>query len=155
MDTLLTDVFWVLICAGLVFLMQAGFTCLESGLTRSKNSINVAIKNITDFGISTILFWAFGFGMMFGVSANGWIGSTQFFLSLDEGSWTSTFFLFEIMFCATAVTIVSGATAERLRFRSYIIISIILSGLIYQIFGHWVWNEVQSAAASGWLWRMI
>jgi ammonium transporter len=151
MDTLLTDVFWVLICAGLVFLMQAGFTCLESGLTRSKNSINVAIKNITDFGISTILFWAFGFGMMFGVSANGWIGSTQFFLSLDEGSWTSTFFLFEIMFCATAVTIVSGATAERLRFRSYIIISIILSGLIYPIFGHWVWNEVQSAAASGWL----
>jgi len=66
MDTLLTDVFWVLICAGLVFLMQAGFTCLESGLTRSKNSINVAIKNITDFGISTILFWAFGFGIMFG-----------------------------------------------------------------------------------------
>jgi Amt family ammonium transporter len=154
MDTLLTDVFWVLICAGLVFLMQAGFTCLESGLTRSKNSINVAIKNITDFGISTILFWAFGFGMMFGVSANGWIGSTQFFLSLDEGSWTSTFFLFEIMFCATAVTIVSGATAERLRFRSYIIISIILSGLIYPIFGHWVWNEVQSATASGWLREM-
>ena len=86
MDTLLTDVFWVLICAGLVFLMQAGFTCLESGLTRSKNSINVAIKNITDFGISTILFWAFGFGIMFGASANGWIGSSRFFLSLDEGS---------------------------------------------------------------------
>jgi Amt family ammonium transporter len=154
MDTLLTDVFWVLICAGLVFLMQAGFTCLESGLTRSKNSINVAIKNITDFGISTILFWAFGFGMMFGASVNGWIGSTRFFLSLDEGSWTSTFFLFEIMFCATAVTIVSGATAERLRFRSYIIISIILSGLIYPIFGHWVWNNDQSGTASGWLGKM-
>ena len=154
MDTMLTDIFWVLICAGLVFLMQAGFTCLESGLTRSKNSINVAIKNITDFGISTILFWAFGFGMMFGTSFNGWIGSTQFFLSLDEGPWTSTFFLFEIMFCATAVTIVSGATAERLRFRSYIIISIILSGLIYPIFGHWVWSGVQSGTASGWLGRM-
>jgi Amt family ammonium transporter len=154
MDTLLTDVFWVLICAGLVFLMQAGFTCLESGLTRSKNSINVAIKNITDFGISTILFWAFGFGIMFGASVDGWIGSTQFFLSLDEGSWTNAFFLFEIMFCATAVTIVSGATAERLRFRSYIIISIILSGLIYPIFGHWVWNNVQSGTASGWLGKM-
>jgi Amt family ammonium transporter len=151
MDTLLTDVFWVLICAGLVFLMQAGFTCMESGLTRSKNSINVAIKNITDFGISTILFWAFGFAMMFGASVNGWIGSTRFFLSLDEGSWTTTFFLFEIMFCATAVTIVSGATAERLRFRSYIIISIILSGLIYPIFGHWVWSGVDSGTASGWL----
>ncbi len=119
MDTLLTDVFWVLICTGLVFLMQAGFTYLESGLTRSKNSINVAIKNITDFGISTILFWAFGFAIMFGSSVDGWIGSSQFFLSLDKGSWTSAFFLFEIMFCATTVTIVSGATAERLRFRSY------------------------------------
>ncbi|MGR3294015.1 MAG: ammonium transporter [Candidatus Scalindua sp.] len=154
MDKLLTDVFWVLICAGLVFLMQAGFTCLESGLTRSKNSINVAIKNITDFGISTILFWAFGFAIMFGASVNGWIGSTQFFLSLDEGSWTNAFFLFEIMFCATAVTIVSGATAERLRFRSYIIISIILSGLIYPIFGHWVWNSVQLGTTSGWLGKM-
>ncbi|MFV1975167.1 MAG: ammonium transporter, partial [Candidatus Scalindua sp.] len=154
MDILLTDVFWVLICAGLVFLMQAGFTCLESGLTRSKNSINVAIKNITDFGISTILFWAFGFAIMFGSSVDGWIGSSQFFLSLDEGSWTNAFFLFEIMFCATAVTIVSGATAERLRFRSYIIISIILSGLIYPIFGHWVWNNVQSGTASGWLGKM-
>jgi ammonium transporter len=151
MDTLLTDVFWVLICAGLVFLMQAGFTCLESGLTRSKNSINVAIKNITDFGISTILFWAFGFAIMFGSSVDGWIGSSQFFLSLDEGSLTSAFFLFEIMFCATAVTIVSGATAERLRFRSYIIISIMLSGLIYPIFGHWAWNNVLSGTASGWL----
>ncbi len=154
MDTVLTDIFWVLICAGLVFLMQAGFTCMESGLTRSKNSINVAIKNITDFGISTILFWTFGFGVMFGTSINGWIGSTQFFLSLDEGSWTSAFFLFEIMFCATAVTIVSGATAERLRFRSYIIISIILSGLIYPIFGHWVWNNIHTGTSSGWLGRM-
>jgi Amt family ammonium transporter len=154
MNTSLTDVFWVLICAGLVFLMQAGFTCLESGLTRSKNSINVAIKNITDFGISTILFWAFGFGIMFGASIDGWIGTTRFFLSLDEGSWSNTFFLFEIMFCATTVTIVSGATAERLRFRSYIIISIILSGLIYPIFGHWVWNNVQSGTVSGWLGKM-
>ena len=154
MDTMLTDVFWVLICAGLVFLMQAGFTCLESGLTRSKNSINVAIKNITDFSISTILFWAFGFGIMFGASIDGWIGSTRFFLSLEEGSWSNTFFLFEIMFCATAVTIVSGATAERLRFRSYIIISIILSALIYPIFGHWVWNNDLSGTASGWLGRI-
>ena len=154
MDMMLTDVFWVLICAGLVFLMQAGFTCLESGLTRSKNSINVAIKNITDFGISTILFWAFGFAIMFGASVNGWIGSSQFFLSLDEEPWLNTFFLFEIMFCATAVTIVSGATAERLRFRSYIIISIILSGLIYPVFGHWVWNNVQSATTSGWLGKL-
>ncbi len=151
MDKLLIDIFWVLICAGLVFLMQAGFTCLESGLTRSKNSINVAIKNITDFGISTILFWAFGFALMFGTSHGAWIGSTGFFLPLDEGTWPTAFFLFELMFCATAVTIVSGATAERLRFRSYIVISIILSGLIYPTFGHWVWNGSQNGISSGWL----
>ena len=151
MDKSLVDVFWVLICAGLVFLMQAGFTCMESGLTRSKNSINVAIKNITDFGISTILFWAFGFALMFGVSHGTWIGSTGFFSSLDEGTWPTAFFLFQLMFCATAVTIVSGATAERMRFRSYIIISIILSGLIYPIFGHWTWNGSQNGTTSGWL----
>jgi ammonium transporter len=154
MDKSLIDIFWVLICAGLVFLMQAGFTCLESGLTRSKNSINVAIKNITDFGISTILFWAFGFALMFGTSVGSWIGSTGFLLSLEEGPWTNAFFLFEIMFCATAVTIVSGATAERLRFRSYIIISIILAGLIYPIFGHWVWSGIQTGISSGWLGMM-
>jgi Amt family ammonium transporter len=134
--------------------MQAGFTCMESGLTRSKNSINVAIKNITDFGISTILYWSFGFALMFGVTSGGWIGSTGFFLSLDTGSWRISFFLFEIMFCATAVTIVSGATAERLRFRSYIIISIILAGLIYPVFGHWVWNGIQIGKPSGWLGMM-
>ncbi len=151
MDKSLIDIFWVLICAGLVFLMQAGFTCLESGLTRSKNSINVAIKNITDFGISTILFWAFGFALMFGTSHGAWIGLTGFFLPLDEGTWPTAFFLFELMFCATAVTIVSGATAERMRFRSYIIVSIILSGLIYPTFGHWVWNGSQNGISSGWL----
>ena len=151
MDKSSVDIFWVLICAGLVFLMQSGFTCLESGLTRSKNSINVAIKNITDFGISTILFWAIGFALMFGTSYNAWIGSTGFLLPLEEGTWPTTFFLFELMFCATAVTIVSGATAERLRFRSYIIASIILSGLIYPTFGHWAWNGSQNGISSGWL----
>ncbi len=145
------DIFWVMICAGLVFLMQAGFTCLESGLTRSKNSINVAIKNITDFGISTILFWSFGFALMYGVTSIGWIGTSGFFLTLDEGPWQTAFFLFQIMFCATAVTIVSGSTAERLRFRSYIIISIILSTIIYPIFGHWVWNGAHQDLSSGWL----
>jgi Amt family ammonium transporter len=91
---------------------------------------------------------------MFGTSVSGWIGSTEFLLSLDEGPWTNAFFLFEIMFCATAVTIVSGATAERLRFRSYIIISIILAGLIYPIFGHWVWSGIQTGISSGWLGMM-
>lgn len=140
-----------MICSGLVFLMQAGFTCLESGLTRSKNSINVAIKNITDFGISTILFWSFGFALMYGATYQGFIGTTCFFWSHYEGPWETAFFLFQMMFCATAVTIVSGSTAERLRFRSYITISILLSCLIYPIFGHWAWNGAQMSIPSGWL----
>jgi ammonium transporter, Amt family len=72
MDKSLIDVLWVAFCAGLVFLMQAGFLCLESGLTRSKNSINVALKNLTDFGISVVLYWAFGFALMFGATQGGW-----------------------------------------------------------------------------------
>ena len=78
MDHSLIDVIWLAICAALVFLMQAGFMCLESGLTRSKNSINVAAKNITDLGVSVFLFWAFGFALMFGASIGGWIGSSHF-----------------------------------------------------------------------------
>ena len=154
MDKSLTDILWVLLCAGLVFLMQAVFTCLESGLTRSKNSINVAIKNLSDFGISTILFWTFGFALMFGATRSTFIGTTDFFFPIDQEEWNTAFFLFEVMFCATAVTIVSGATAERLRFISYIFISIMLSGLIYPIFGHWAWNGAQRGISSGWLGKM-
>ena len=77
------DQLWVLLCTGLVFLMQAGFMCLESGLTRAKNSINVAVKNIADFGISVALFWVFGYGIMFGISRAGWIGTNDFFPSAE------------------------------------------------------------------------
>lgn len=77
------DKLWVLLCTGLVFLMQAGFMCLESGLTRSKNSINVAVKNFADFGISVLLFWAFGYGIMFGASQGSWFGGDNFFFSAD------------------------------------------------------------------------
>ena len=73
------DLLWVLLCTGLVFLMQAGFMCLESGLTRSKNSINVAVKNLADFGLSVTLFWGFGYALMFGTSQAGWMGK----LALD------------------------------------------------------------------------
>ena len=111
------DVAWGIICATLVFTMQAGFLCLESGLTRSKNSINVAIKNVADFGISVVLFWAIGFGLMFGVSQNGLFGTTSFFVSFrGDGPALAAFFLFQAMFCGTATTIVSGAVAERMRF---------------------------------------
>jgi Amt family ammonium transporter len=139
------DELWVLICSGLVFLMQAGFMCLESGLTRAKNSINVAIKNLADFGISVTLFWAFGYGLMFGISQIGWFGSNNFFLSGDNSPKAMVFFLYQAMFCGTATTIISGAVAERLKFLGYFIIITLVSGIIYPLYGHWAWNT------SGWL----
>ena len=136
----MTDLQWVLICAGLVFLMQPGFMCLESGLTRSKNNINVAVKNLADFGISVGLFWSFGYALMFGATWKGWIGTSDYFLDVSDNFRLGAFFLFQAMFCSTTTTIVSGAVAERLKFSAYVIISVITSGLIYPFFGHWVWN---------------
>ncbi len=147
----LIDILWVLLSAGLVLLMQAGFLCLEAGMTRSKNSINVAIKNLADFGIAVVLFWAFGFALMFGATKGGWIGWSHFFTPVGQDrAWLATFFLFQVMFCGTAVTIISGAVAERARFAGYIIVSALVSGLIYPIFGHWAWGG-NFEGASGWL----
>jgi Amt family ammonium transporter len=153
-DKAMLDTAWVLLCAGLVFLMQAGFTCLESGLTRSKNSISVAIKNLTDIGVSVIVFWAIGFAVMYGVSAGGWAGITGFFPSVGHaGAQAAPFFLFQAMFCGTSVTIISGAVAERMRFLGYLLLALCMSLLIYPLFGHWAWNGVAAGAATGWLGR--
>jgi len=146
-----TDMLWVLVCAGLVFLMQPGFMCLESGLTRSKNSINVAVKNLADFGISVALFWALGYGLMFGQDIGGWIGIDHFFLSVDQQPTVVAFFVFQAMFCSTATTIVSGAVAERLHFGAYLAIALLVSGLIYPLFGHWAWSGLEAGASHGWL----
>jgi ammonium transporter len=146
-----TDMLWILICAGLVFIMQPGFMCLESGLTRSKNSINVAVKNLADFGISVALFWAVGYGVMFGKDVAGIVGANQFLMNIDERPELVAFFVFQVMFCSTATTIVSGAVAERLRFGAYLAIALLVSGLIYPIFGHWAWNGLNSSQANGWL----
>jgi Amt family ammonium transporter len=152
MDKSLIDVLWVTVCAVLVFLMQAGFLCLEAGSSRSKNNINVAIKNIADFGVSVLCFWLFGYGLMFGQSHNGWIGVSAFFPEIGQGEvWMVAFFLFQAMFCGTAVTIVSGAVAERMRFNSYLLICVLLSGLVYPIFGHWSWNGINANGPAGWL----
>ena len=152
MEKGLTDVLWVTVCAGLVFLMQAGFLCLETGLTRSKNNINVAIKNLSDLGISISLFWAFGFALMFGRSYGGWIGSSGFMLDLAEvGMWSVAFLLYEAMFCGTAVTILSGAIAERMRFGGYLVVAVLVSGVVYPVFGHWVWNGANEGLRTGWL----
>ena len=140
------NLLWLLLCSGLVFLMQAGFMCLESGLTRAKNSINVAVKNIADFGVSVALFWVLGYGIMFGFSQGGWWGTNQFFPSAQQESATAiSFFIYQAMFCGTATTIISGAVAERLKFSAYLIIAVIVSGFIYPLFGHWAWND------GGWL----
>lgn len=149
------DVLWVTVSAALVFLMQAGFLTLESGFTRSKNNINVAMKNITDFAVTTVIFWMFGYALMFGASTLGWFGSDTFFISYDrDGISLMSFFLFQVMFCGTAVTIISGAVAERARFGTYVILSVIVAGFIYPIFGHWAWNGLEVGEAFGWLGQM-
>ncbi len=132
------DTFWLLMCSVLVFLMQAGFMCLESGLTRRKSSINVALKNLADFGIAVVTFWAFGFGLMYGASYSGLVG-TKYFLFFTNVAGYQTYFVFQAMFVATAATIISGAVAERLKFFSYVIITFVTSGLIYPLVGHWIW----------------
>lgn len=146
-----TDVVWVLISAALVMLMQAGFCCLESGFCRAKNTINVAIKNLLDFCVSSLAYWAFGFALMFGASWGGWIGTTRFLVDADAGSWLLAFFLFQMVFCGTSTTIVSGAVAERTRFTSYLTMSLLISGLLYPVFGHWTWGGAFEGRPTGWL----
>ena len=124
------DILWLLICAILVFIMQAGFMCLETGLSRSKNSINVALKNISDFGIAVVVFWAFGFALMYGTSVSGLFGNKFFFFTTKVAGY-QTYFVFQAMFVATAATIISGAVAERLKFVSYLIITFFTSGLFF------------------------
>lgn len=145
------DVLWLLIAACFVFLMQAGFLCLESGRTRSKNNINVAAKNMIDFLISVSIFWIFGFGLMFGVSVSGLIGSSLFTFGEQQSSFNISFFLFQMMFCGTAATLTSGAVAERMSFFGYIGVTIILCAMVYPVVGHWVWGGLLLSDNKGWL----
>ena len=145
------DVFWIVFSASLVFLMQPGFMCLESGLTRSKNSINVAVKNLADFAFSVIGFWAVGYAIMFGFSRAGILGGSGFFFSFDQGAFPTAFFFFQVMFCGTATTIFSGAVAERMKFSSYLVIAGLLAVGIYPVFGHWAWNGLETGEMTGWL----
>lgn len=145
------DYSWLLVAAILVFFMQAGFLCLESGKIRAKNSINVAAKNISDFLISANIFWIFGFALMFGDSVNGFWGSTNFFFGNDNSPFEISFFIFQMMFCGTATTLMSGAVAERMSFIGYICAAAILSAFIYPICGHWAWASIYSNGNMGWL----
>jgi len=146
------DYVWTLIAAALVFFMQAGFALVECGFTRAKNAINIMMKNLMDFSIGSLAFWAVGFGIMFGVTNTGWFGTSGFFLSdfkVGGDPWVLAFWMFQVVFAATAATIVSGAMAERTKFIGYLLYSIVISVLIYPVFGSWAWGSLFHG--NGWL----
>lgn len=142
------DTTWTLLGAILVFFMQPGFAMVETGLTRAKNAGNIVMKNFMDFALGTIVFWILGFGLMFGEDIGGIIGTPDLFVTHydtgDAGYPPLVYLFFQTVFCATAATIVSGAMAERTKFSSYCIYSVVISLLIYPISGHWIWG-------GGWL----
>ncbi len=146
------DYVWTLVAAALVFFMQAGFAMVEAGFTRAKNAINIMMKNLMDFSMGSLAYWAIGFGLMFGISNSGWIGTSGFFLSdFSPGGdpWVLAFWMFQVVFAATAATIVSGAMAERTKFAGYLIYSIFISAIIYPVFGSWAWGGLYKGG--GWL----
>jgi Amt family ammonium transporter len=138
------QVIWMAMCVMLVFFMQAGFALLESGTSRAKNSINVLMKNYMDMCLGGLIFWSVGFGLMFGDTSTGWLGTNHFFQQQFTTA-EAVKLAYQTMFAATAATIVSGAVAERMHFSTYLIFSAFVTGIIYPVFGSWVWNE------HGWL----
>lgn len=141
------DLMWVLIAGCLVFFMQAGFTLVETGFTRSKNTGNIIMKNLMDFCIGNLAFWAVGYSLMYGESIGGLIGDMGQYAFFDSLPDMHSLF-FQTVFAATAATIVSGAIAERTKFTTYLIFSLLMTLVIYPISGSWVWN------AGGWLAKM-
>ena len=154
MDYSAVNTIWVLLGAALVFFMQAGFAMVETGFTRAKNAGNIIMKNLMDFSIGTPAFWLIGFGIMFG-SGSGFFGSISGIASeanygngmLPDGVPFWAFLIFQTVFCATSATIVSGAMAERTKFSSYCIYSLLISLIVYPVSGHWIWG-------GGWLAQM-
>ncbi|TRZ43731.1 ammonium transporter [Robertkochia solimangrovi] len=136
------DIMWIIVAGILVFFMQAGFTLVESGFTRSKNVINIIMKNLVDLAVGSLAFWAIGYTIMYGDSIASFIGSPSLFYNVREDMHN---LFFQTVFCATAATIVSGAVAERTKFSTYVIFSLIMTSVIYPISGHWVWQ------GDGWL----
>jgi Amt family ammonium transporter len=149
MDNIGLDTVWVLVAAALVMLMQAGFSFVEIGLTRAKNSINILMKNFVDFSAGTLIFWFFGFSLMFGEDIGGFIGMGEFMSDSNavDGIPFKASLIFQTVFAATAATIVSGAIAERTKFSAYLIFSVVVTAFIYPISGHWIWG-------GGWLSEM-
>ena len=149
------NVVWTLVAAILVFLMQAGFALVETGFTRAKNAANIMMKNLMDFAVGSLAFYVLGAALMFGASKAagwfGWGGLGMPSLGAGEGVWDWTFLFFQTMFAATAATIVSGAVAERIEFKSYLIYSALVSAVVYPISGHWMWGSLAGEASQGWL----
>ena len=162
------DTLWVSIAAFLVFFMNAGFCMLETGFCRQKNAVNVLAKNLIVFALSTVAFWAIGFGLMFG-DGNPFFGTNGWFLSGADNSpatgdayqgvfsalnWTGVplgaKFLFQLVFAGTAATIVSGAVAERIKLVCFLVFSLLLVGIAYPITGHWIWGGGWLAKAGFW-----
>ncbi|MCK4268825.1 MAG: ammonium transporter, partial [Actinomycetia bacterium] len=150
------DTVWTMVAAFLVFFMQAGFSFLEAGLTRAKNVGNIMMKNALDFGIASISYWAIGFAIMFG-TGNALFGMSGWFVNVSASQADKVFsslawsnvpimakLLFQLVFAGVAATIVSGAMAERTKFHAYLIYSVVITGVIYPIVGHWIWG-------GGWL----
>ncbi len=143
---------WILVSAFLVFFMQAGFAMVETGFTRAKNAVNIVMKNLMDFSIGSLVYWAVGFGVMFGVTTTGWFGTSGFFFSdfaKNGDPWVFAFWMFQVVFAATAATIVSGAMAERTKFSAYLVYSAVVSAIIYPVFGSWAWGSLFHGG--GWL----
>jgi len=139
---------WIGICCFMILIMQAGFLLLEGGMVRSKNAVNVILKNFTDIGLGTLGYWLIGFGLMYGVNQSGWVGLSGF-LPTSFNDPDAINFLYNSMFAVTAATIVSGAVAERFSFLPYICAAFIITTFIYPIFGSWAWGG--AGEQLGWL----
>lgn len=145
---------WTLIAAILVMFMQAGFALVECGFTRAKNASNILMKNVLDFAAGSIIFYLLGYGLMFGTDLGGFIGLSNFGVASGSGidpagQWDLTFWFFQSVFAATAATIVSGGIAERTKFPAYIVVSILVTAIIYPVSGHWAWGSL--TGNGGWL----
>lgn len=136
------DLLWIVVAGILVFFMQAGFTLVEVGFTRAKNTANIIMKNLMDLAIGSLAFWIIGYTLMYGEDIGSFIGSPSLFYNVREDMHN---LFFQTVFCATAATIVSGAIAERTKFSTYLIFSLLMTTVIYPISGHWVWQ------GDGWL----
>jgi len=149
------DTLWTCLAAFLVFFMQAGFAMVETGFTRAKNACNILMKNLMDFSIGTLSFWMVGFGLMFGATSTGWFRTTDFFFdgSSEAGRFGNgfdwAFLIFQTVFCATAATIVSGAMAERTKYYAYLVYTVLITVIVYPIFGSWAWGSLFNG--DGWL----